>query len=172
MLLPFAYLFAESSGFFGHRKGIISRAYETFTVFSLLAVVVLGITYIVSAIIYPEKRGLRTLLSMNTTFVGWRMKFNCNSFSLATDLGSCHLPFLYSCVSFLGVLLLLGKHHVKIAQYWKTKISFVRHSCSLHTIGNRSIVWRHRPGSRQTSIDAWCRWEISCILSGGGERQA
>lgn len=26
------------------------------------------------------------------------------------DLGSYHLPFLYSCVSFLGVLLLLGKH--------------------------------------------------------------
>ncbi|XP_031619913.1 protein Lilipod [Contarinia nasturtii] len=85
VLLPFSYLFAESSGFFGHRKGIISRAYETFTVFSLLAVVVLGITYVVSAVIYPEKRGLQTLL----------------------NLGSYHLPFLYSCVSFLGVLLLL-----------------------------------------------------------------
>lgn len=63
VLLPFSYLFAESSGFFGHKKGIISRAYETFTVFSLLAVVVLGITYVVSAVIYPEKRGIQTLLS-------------------------------------------------------------------------------------------------------------
>lgn len=27
----------------------------------------------------------------------------------STDLAKCHLPFLYSCVSFLGVLLLLGK---------------------------------------------------------------
>ncbi|XP_055324901.1 protein Lilipod isoform X2 [Sitodiplosis mosellana] len=85
VLLPFSYLFAESSGFFGHKKGIISRAYETFTVFSLLAVVVLGITYVVSAVIYPEKRGIQTLL----------------------NLGSYHLPFLYSCVSFIGVLLLL-----------------------------------------------------------------
>lgn len=67
VLLPFSYLFAESSGFFGHRKGIISRAYETFTVFSLLAVVVLGITYVVSAVIYPEKRGLQTLLSKRST---------------------------------------------------------------------------------------------------------
>lgn len=65
VFLPFAYLFAESSGFFGHRKGIISRFYETFTVFSLLAVVVLGITYIVSAVIYPEKRGWQTFLSMD-----------------------------------------------------------------------------------------------------------
>lgn len=32
----------------------------------------------------------------------------CSLFSF-TDLGSVHLPFLYSCVSFLGVLLLLRK---------------------------------------------------------------
>ncbi|XP_055708332.1 protein Lilipod isoform X2 [Phlebotomus papatasi] len=85
VLLPFSYLFAESAGFVGHRKGIISRAYETFTVFSLLAFVVLGLTYVISALIDPEKSSLQTLL----------------------NLGSYHLPFLYSCVSFLGVLLLL-----------------------------------------------------------------
>lgn len=86
VFLPFSYLFTESSGFSGHQKGVIARAYETFTVFSLLAVVVLGITYIISVLIDPERSGLQTLLS----------------------LGS-HIPFLYSCVSFLGVLLLLGK---------------------------------------------------------------
>ncbi|XP_055690685.1 protein Lilipod isoform X2 [Lutzomyia longipalpis] len=85
VLLPFSYLFAESAGFLGHHKGIISRAYETFTVFSLLAFVVLGLTYVISALIDPEKSSLQTLL----------------------NLGSYHLPFLYSCVSFLGVLLLL-----------------------------------------------------------------
>lgn len=68
VFLPFSYLFAESSGFFGHRKGIISRFYETFTVFSLLAVVVLGITYIISAVIYPEKRGWQTFLSKNFNY--------------------------------------------------------------------------------------------------------
>lgn len=63
VFLPFSYLFTESSGFSGHQKGVIARAYETFTVFSLLAVVVLGITYIISVWIDPEKSGLQTLLS-------------------------------------------------------------------------------------------------------------
>lgn len=85
VLLPFSYLFSESSGFSGHKKGVIARAYETFTVFSLLAFAVMGIIYVLSAVIYPEKSGLRTLL----------------------DFGSYYLPFLYSCVSFMGVILLL-----------------------------------------------------------------
>ncbi|XP_075145764.1 LMBR1-like protein lilipod isoform X2 [Haematobia irritans] len=85
VFLPFAYLFTESTGFSGHKKGIIARAYETFTVFSLLAFVVLGLTYVLSAVMDPEKIGFLSLL----------------------NLGSVHLPFLYSCVSFLGVLLLL-----------------------------------------------------------------
>lgn len=85
VFLPFAYLFAESSGFAGHKKGIVARAYETFTVFSLLAFVVLGLTYVLSALFDPEKSGILSLL----------------------NLSSVHLPFLYSCVSFLGVLLLL-----------------------------------------------------------------
>uniref|UniRef100_A0A1B0G2Z2 Uncharacterized protein n=1 Tax=Glossina morsitans morsitans TaxID=37546 RepID=A0A1B0G2Z2_GLOMM len=85
IFLPFAYLFTESTGFSGHKKGIIARAYETFTVFSLLATVVFGFTYVLSAVMDPEKIGFLSLL----------------------NLGSVHLPFLYSCVSFLGVLLLL-----------------------------------------------------------------
>lgn len=59
VLLPFAYLFSESSGFSGHKKGVISRAYETFTVLSLLAVVVLGLTYVISALLDPERSGFR-----------------------------------------------------------------------------------------------------------------
>lgn len=64
MFLPFAYLFTESTGFVGHKKGIIARAYETFTVFSLLATVVLGITYVLSAVMDPDKIGFLSLLSM------------------------------------------------------------------------------------------------------------
>lgn len=59
VLLPFAYLFSESSGFAGHKKGVISRAYETFTVLSLLAVTVLGLTYVISALLDPERSGFR-----------------------------------------------------------------------------------------------------------------
>ncbi|KAL5273633.1 LMBR1L family protein [Megaselia abdita] len=86
VFLPFAYLFTESTGFSGHRKGIIARTYETFTVFSLLASCVLGLTYVLSAMVDSEK---------------------INGFLSVFSLGSVHLPFLYSCISFLGVLLLL-----------------------------------------------------------------
>ncbi|XP_058456913.1 protein Lilipod [Malaya genurostris] len=85
VLLPFAYLFTESSGFSGHKKGVMARVYETFTVFSLLAFIVFGLTYIISALRDPER----------------------STFQALFNLGKYHLPFLYSCVSFLGVLLLL-----------------------------------------------------------------
>lgn len=63
VFLPFAYLFAESSGFFGHRSGLVARAYETMVVFSLLAFIVLGITFILSAWFDPERSNIQTLLS-------------------------------------------------------------------------------------------------------------
>ncbi|KAG4072779.1 hypothetical protein HA402_005256 [Bradysia odoriphaga] len=85
IFLPFAYLFSESSGFVGHKKGVISRVYETFVVLALLAIVVLGMTYVISAVIDPERSGFQTLM----------------------NLGSYYLPFLYSCISFLGVVALL-----------------------------------------------------------------
>lgn len=63
VFLPFAYLFAESSGFFGHRPGVVARAYETMVVFSLLAFIVLGLTFILSAWFDPERSNIQTLLS-------------------------------------------------------------------------------------------------------------
>lgn len=85
ILLPFAYLFTESEGFTGYRKGLMARVYETFIVLCLLAVVVLGMTYIISALIDKEQSNIHTLL----------------------NLWSYYLPFLYSCISFIGVLMLL-----------------------------------------------------------------
>lgn len=63
VLLPFSYLFAESAGFTGHKQGVIARAYETFTAFSLLAVTFLGITYVISAIIGRDKNSIVSLYS-------------------------------------------------------------------------------------------------------------
>ncbi|CAH1101460.1 unnamed protein product [Psylliodes chrysocephalus] len=83
--LPFAYLFTESEGFFGHRKGLMARVYETFTVLGLLGLVVLGMTYVISALIDKDKSSIQTILSFWTYY----------------------LPFLYSCISFFGVLMLL-----------------------------------------------------------------
>ncbi|CAH0559109.1 unnamed protein product [Brassicogethes aeneus] len=85
VLLPFAYLFTESEGFFGHKKGLKARLYETSTVFCLLGVVVLGFAYVISAVIDQDKSSIQTILNF------W----------------SYYLPFLYSCISFLGVLILL-----------------------------------------------------------------
>jgi hypothetical protein len=45
VFLPFAYLLSESSGFMGHKKGIILRLYETSVAFLLLFVVVFGLIY-------------------------------------------------------------------------------------------------------------------------------
>lgn len=85
VFLPFAYLFTESEGFVGFKKGIMSRVYETLTVLCLLGMLVLGMTYVMSSLIDYQKSNLHTLL----------------------NLWSYYLPFLYSCVSFVGVVMLL-----------------------------------------------------------------
>ncbi|KAK9512242.1 hypothetical protein O3M35_000711 [Rhynocoris fuscipes] len=84
-LLPFAYLFTESEGFTGHRRGVKSRVYETITVLFLLGFVVFGLTYVASAFVDTP------------TF----------TFLAIENFGTYYLPFLYSCISFIGVLLLL-----------------------------------------------------------------
>lgn len=63
IFLPFSYLFAESSEFLGYRKGVIARAYETFTVFSILAVTVLGLTYVLSLYRETPNYSLSKLIS-------------------------------------------------------------------------------------------------------------
>jgi len=83
ILLPFAHFFTESEGF-GSRRGIMSRLNETLILLLLLFVLVLGLTYIISGLIGYSDIALINLLKL------WN-----------------YLPFLYSCVSFLGVLLLL-----------------------------------------------------------------
>lgn len=85
VMLPFAYLFTESEGFFGHRKGLWARTYETFVVLILFATVVLGLTYVLAQLFNEEERP-----KMIPIFNLW-----------------AYLPFLYSCISFLGALVLL-----------------------------------------------------------------
>ena len=84
ILLPFAYFFTESEGFSGSRRGITARVYETFVVLFLLSILVLGMTYLVCALMGYNDMGLSNLFTL------WH-----------------YLPFLYSCVSFFGVVLLL-----------------------------------------------------------------
>jgi len=86
LALPFAYLFCESEGlpFLGNRRGLVARAKETFLTLMLLSCVIMGMMYILAAIIDWDRDSLDRLINVYS-----------------------YLPFLYSCVSFLGVLMLL-----------------------------------------------------------------
>ncbi|GAB6018686.1 hypothetical protein CHUAL_000362 [Chamberlinius hualienensis] len=61
VLLPFAYLFSESEGFPGSTKGLKARAYETLVMLILVSLLVLGMTYILSALIDQDKSSIESL---------------------------------------------------------------------------------------------------------------
>ncbi|XP_015782984.1 protein Lilipod [Tetranychus urticae] len=84
VLLPFAYFFPESEGFTNSRRGLTARVHETLVLLLLLSVLVCGLTYITCSLLGYNDLAFTTLLNMNN-----------------------YLPLLYSCVSFLGVILLL-----------------------------------------------------------------
>uniref|UniRef100_A0AAR2L2N7 Limb development membrane protein 1 like n=1 Tax=Pygocentrus nattereri TaxID=42514 RepID=A0AAR2L2N7_PYGNA len=83
-LMPFAYFFTESEGFTGSKKGVMARVYETAVMLLLLTLLVLGIVWVASALLHD----------------------NTARESLY-DLWEYYLPYLYSCISLFGVLLLL-----------------------------------------------------------------
>ncbi|NXP95465.1 LMBRL protein, partial [Passerina amoena] len=107
-LMPFAYFFTESEGFAGSKKvgdpalvppcpplcgslltqllqGIMARVYETSVVLLLLSLLVLGMVWVASAIVGTDAATRQSLY----------------------DLWEYYLPYLYSCISLFGVLLLL-----------------------------------------------------------------
>ncbi|RWS11993.1 Protein LMBR1L-like protein [Dinothrombium tinctorium] len=93
VLLPFAYLFTESEGFSGSSKGIMARVNETIILLLLLSVLIFGMTYLLCCFLGYSNTRLTNLFAM------WQ-----------------YFPFLYSCVSFLGVVLLLLCTPVGIAR--------------------------------------------------------
>ena len=94
ILLPFAYFFTESEGFSGSRKGIMSRVNESVVLLLLLAILVFGMTYLLCLIL-----GFHREIGMKNLILVWQF-----------------LPFMYSCISFLGVLFLLVCTPVGIAR--------------------------------------------------------
>ncbi|KAK6182150.1 hypothetical protein SNE40_009897 [Patella caerulea] len=85
ILMPFAYFFTEAEGFSGSKKGVMARVKETTIVLILLAILVLGLAFVASALINDDQNSKQTLF----------------------DMWNIYLPYLYSCISFLGVLVLL-----------------------------------------------------------------
>lgn len=80
--IPFAYFFTEAEGFAGSRKGIMARVYETSVVLFLLAILVTSIVWVGLALI---DRGRTS----------------------DEEVWIPGLPFIYSCISLLGCLMLL-----------------------------------------------------------------
>ncbi|KAK3105671.1 hypothetical protein FSP39_003026 [Pinctada imbricata] len=85
IFMPFAYLFTESEGFVGSKKGVWARVYETLIVLFLMAMFVFGLAWVASAIFDDDTHSKQTLF----------------------DIWTFYLPYLYSCVSFLGVIVLM-----------------------------------------------------------------
>lgn len=74
----------------------------------LLALVVLGLAFILSSMLDSDKSSLQKLFSELNFNYKIDYSYQCD---LISDLWSYYLPFIYSCVSFMGVLLLLGMLH-------------------------------------------------------------
>ncbi|XP_078199477.1 limb region 1 protein homolog isoform X5 [Callithrix jacchus] len=85
VLMPFAFFFLESEGFAGLKKGIRARILETLVMLLLLALLILGIVWVASALIDNDAASMESLY----------------------DLWEFYLPYLYSCISLMGCLLLL-----------------------------------------------------------------
>ncbi|XP_059827855.1 limb region 1 protein homolog isoform X3 [Hypanus sabinus] len=85
VLMPFAYFFLESEGFAGSKKGIRARILETVVMLILLGLLIFGIVWVASALIDNDAASMESLY----------------------DLWEFYLPYLYSCISLMGGLLLL-----------------------------------------------------------------
>ncbi|XP_045435762.1 limb region 1 protein homolog isoform X3 [Pipistrellus kuhlii] len=85
VLMPFAFFFLESEGFAGLKKGLRARILETLVMLLLLALLILGMVWVASALVDKDAASRESLY----------------------DLWEFYLPYLYSCVSLMGCLLLL-----------------------------------------------------------------
>ena len=65
LALPFAYLFCESEGlpFFGNKRGLVARAKETILTLILLSFVIMGLMYILAALIDWDRDSFDRLIS-------------------------------------------------------------------------------------------------------------
>ncbi|XP_071103902.1 limb region 1 protein-like [Haliotis cracherodii] len=119
ILMPFAYFFTEAEGFSGSKRGIMGRVKEALAVLCLLGIMVLGLAWVANALINDDEHSKQTLF----------------------DVWHIHLPYLYSCISFIGVLILLLCTPVGISRMFTVmgqlivKPKFLRNiEVELHTV--------------------------------------
>ena len=66
IFLPFAQLFAESIGLPGYRKGIKSRVIETILILMFMAIILIGISFVISSVFDSDRAQSHSFLSKNT----------------------------------------------------------------------------------------------------------
>ncbi|XP_077484435.1 LMBR1-like protein lilipod isoform X2 [Amblyomma americanum] len=156
ILLPFAYLFTESEGLPGSRRGLISRLYETFLVLMLVAALLFGMTFLLSAILDYGRASIHSLFAL------WRG----------------YLPFLYSCLSCFGVMLLLMCTPVGFARLFTVlgelvmKPKFLRdiqeeYQCTLmeeENLGRRTRVSSHELEIRDAAYSNGTNGCVDCAV--------
>lgn len=130
IMIPFAWFFTESEGFSGSKRGLLSRLRETLVLLILVAIIVLGLTYTICCLFFG---------------IGCHV----TGFQLITNFWQ-YLPFLYSCISFIGALLLLlctplGISHLstvldQMKSIQKTRNLYLPAKISLRTLATLSMI--------------------------------
>ncbi|XP_056375547.1 limb region 1 protein homolog isoform X2 [Hyla sarda] len=103
VLMPFAFFFLESEGFAGLKKGIKARILETVVMLILLALLIFGIVWVASALIDNSAASMESLYAPGHHIYEPVPKTEQH----IPDLWEFYLPYLYSCISLMGCLLLL-----------------------------------------------------------------
>ncbi|XP_060591990.1 protein LMBR1L-like, partial [Ruditapes philippinarum] len=130
LMMPFAYFFTESEGFSGSRNGIMARIKETTVMLALLAVSVIGVSWVLIALFDSDTHSHDTL----------------------SDIWNIYLPYLYSCISFLGVLLLLLCTPVGFACMFTSMTKLVLKPQFLRDINEELTTARFREDSFRRKI--------------------
>lgn len=146
VLMPFAYLFTESEGLPGSRRGIMSRVYETALVLFLFSILICGLAWVLSAMLDEDKASRKALF----------------------DIWNFYLPYLYSCISLLGVIMLLICTPVGFARLFTVMGELVIKPKFLQNVENELDVLRLEEADLMRRLDsAQCVDGMSQKLANG-----
>ncbi|XP_036211956.1 limb region 1 protein homolog isoform X2 [Myotis myotis] len=145
--MPFAFFFLESEGFAGLKKGLRARILETLVMLLLLALLVLGMVWVASALVDKDAASRESLY----------------------DLWEFYLPYLYSCVSLMGCLLLLLCTPVGLSRMFAVMGQLLVKPAILEDLDEQMYIVALEEEALQRRLAAprpWLlRWQ-SCMLSG------
>uniref|UniRef100_A0A8C5BG10 Limb development membrane protein 1-like n=1 Tax=Gadus morhua TaxID=8049 RepID=A0A8C5BG10_GADMO len=123
-LMPFAYFFTESEGFAGSKKGVMARVYEAVVLLLLLALLVVGMVWVASALLHHN-------MARESLY----------------DLWEYYLPYFYSGISLFGVMLLLLCTPFGLARMFSVTGSFlVKPRVRFNSMRGKASPWQRNLG--------------------------